>query len=470
MRRLSFMDRWFLLAESRETPNHVGGLYLFTIPEGEDETEFARQQLDILRSPEEWRHPFGDHLEMGALGPAGPTYWEPDEDLDVHYHVRHTVLPEPRRLEELFALAARLHENLLDRRRPLWETHLIEGLQDRQLALYSKVHHAAIDGVSGVRLALEMMSPDPEERRDYSPFSRHAYELAQAQRKRPEREPPTERDLAAVAEVLHQSLGVSTGLLAGLRTYARAWWSDEEQALPTAWTPAPKTSISTKITGRRSVVAHSYSLPRVRAVGKALGGTINDVVLAMCGGALRRYLAAHGELPDKPLMAMTPVSLRTEERGGVGNAVGAVVANLGTHLSDPGARFDAVTASMNEGKSLLRGMNAKEIELFTLLTLTPAMLAAVLGLGDRFSPYSAVISNVRGPRERRYWNGARLDGLYPLSSIYHGYALNITLLSNADQLDFGIVACRETVPNAPRLIEDLRIALEDLERAAGLSM
>lgn len=467
MRRLSFMDRWFLIAERRETPLHVGGLYVFTIPEGEDEGELARRQLEILRSPEQWRHPFGHRLEVGPLGLAGPSHWEPVEHVDVDYHVRRAVLPEPGERAELFELAARLHEGLLDRRRPLWETHVIEGLRDRRLALYSKVHHAAIDGVSGVRIALEMMSPDPEERRDYSPFSRHARELADAQRERREREPPTGREVEEAADALQQSLGVSTGLLSGLRTYARAWRDDDEHALPTAWAPAPETTLGTKITERRSVAARSFSLPRVRAVGKALGGTINDVVLAMCGGALRRYLTARGELPEKPLMAQAPVSLRTEGQGRVGNAVGALVANLGTHLSDPGARFEAVAASMNEGKSLLRTMSPRAIELFTLITLTPGMLAGVLGLGDRFSPYSAVVSNVRGPRERQYWNGLRLDGLYPMSTVYHGYALNITMLSNADQLDFGLVACRDTVPNAHRLVDDLEIALDELERAAG---
>lgn len=461
------MDKWFLLAERRETPMHVGGLYLFTTPEDEDGPEFIRQQLGLLRSPEEWRHPFGDHLAMGPLGPAGPTFWEPDEDLDVHDHVRHTVLTAPGRSEELLALAARLHQRLLDRRRPLWEMHVIEGLPDRRIALYQKVHHAAIDGVSGVRLALEMMSPDPEERRDYSPFSRRASEPADAERRR--REPTTEQELATVADALHERLGVRTGLLAGLRTYARAWWRGGEQALPTAWTPSPKTPLGAKITGRRRIVATSCSLPQVHAVGKALGGSINDVVLAMCGGALRRHLAAQGELPERPLMAMAPVSLRTEARGRVGNAVGALIANLGTHQSDPAARFRTVTASMNEGKALLRGMSAREIELFTLLTLTPGMLAGALGLGERFSPYSVVISNVRGPVERCYWNGARLEGFYPLGAIYHGYALNITLLSNADRLDFGIVACPDAVPDAERLGDDLRAALEELERAAGLS-
>ena len=462
------MDRWYLLAERRETPMHVGGLCLFTVPEEEDEAEFVRRQVDILRSPEDWRPPFGHRLKVGPLGPAGPTYWEPAEHLDVDYHVRHVVLSELQR-EDVFGLTARLHESLLDRRRPLWEVHLIEGLPDRRVALYSKVHHAAIDGVSAVRLALEMMSPEPAERHDRSPFARHIHERAGAGRDRPEREPPTPRELAAVAEGLHESLGSRTGLLAGLRTYARAWWSDEAQALPTAWTPEPETRFGNRISGRRSLVGHSCSLSRVRAVGKALGGTLNDVVLAMCGGALRRYLDVRGELPEQPLRAMAPVSLRTEERGRVGNAVGALVANLGTHLSDPGARFEAVAASMSAGKALPRGMSAREIELFTLLTLTPAQLAAVLGFGDRFSPYSVVVSNVRGPRERQYWNGACLDGLYAMGGISHGCALNITLLSNADRLDFGILACRDVVPDAQRLSDDLRCALEDLERAAGLA-
>lgn len=472
MHRLSAMDTGFLLAESRETPMHVGGLYLFTLPEGADEQEFLAEALEILRSPTEWRRPFGHRLHMGRLGPAGPTRWERDEKLDADYHVRHSALPRPGRYRELFVLAARLHQSLLDRHRPLWEAHVIEGLSNRQFALYSKIHHAAIDGVGGVRLALQMLSPDPSERRDYSPFSLHAHELAKAQREKARREkpeaPPSERDIKAVAEVLRESFGVSRGLLKSLSTYARAWWSSEEQPLTTSWTPAPQTSFSTKITGARRFVAQSYSLPRVKAVGKALGGTINDVVLAMCGGALRRYLIGRGELPEVPLTAMTPVSVRTQSHGEVGNAVGALTANLATHVRDPGERFRTVVASMKEGKSLLAGMSPKEIELFTQLTATPALLVGALGLGDRFPPYSTVISNVPGPRQRSYWNGASLDGMYPISAIYHGFALNFTLLSNADQLDFGIVACRESVPGVQRFIDHLEASLAELEEVAGL--
>ena len=206
----------------------------------------------------------------------------------------------------------------------------------------------------------------------------------------------------------------------------------------------------------------------MKAVAKALGGTLNDVLLAVCGGALRKYLLSLGELPDAPLTAMTPVALRAKSEDGAGNALGALTANLATHLDDPAARFELTKASMDQGKSLLHDMSPREIELFTQLTQAPALLVAALGLGDRFPPYSTVISNVPGPREVSYWNGARLDGMYPVSAVYHGFAMNITVMSNADQLDFGVTACRESVPSCQRIIDHLEDALVELEGVAGL--
>jgi len=463
MHRLSPLDAGFLIAESRETPMHVGGLYLFTLPDGVDETEFHREALDILRSPTEWRLPFGHTLARNRLGV--PTHWVPDDKLDVDYHVRHSALPKPGRYRELFVLASRLHQSLLDRHRPLWETHLIEGLSNRQFALYSKIHHAAIDGVGGVRLAQAMLSTDPDARIERSPLSLEAYEASRPKRRR---EPPTEGEVRKVTETLRASFGISRHVWESLRAYTRAWLEPEAAKLTTAWSATPVTSFSTRITGARRFVAQSYSLDRVRAIAKALDGTINDVVLAMCGGALRRYLLGQDELPDAPLTAMTPVSLRSAAHPEFGNAVGALVANLATHLPDPAARFEATRTSMNEGKSLLRDMSPREVELFTQVTQMPPLLIGALGLGDRFPPYSTVISNVPGPRERSYWNGARLDGMYPMSAIYHGFALNFTLLSNADQLDFGVIACRESVPSCQRIIDDLQEALVELEAAAGI--
>ncbi len=472
MRALSALDNGFLLAESRETPMHVGGLYLFTLPDGADMEPFLAEQLAILRSATRWRVPF-DH-KLGSPRFGGPRRcWVPDEAIDIDYHVRHSALPRPGRYRELFSLTARLHQTLLDRHRPLWEQHLIEGLQGRQFALYSKVHHAVVDGVGGVRLAQTILSTDPTERREFSPFSQAGEEFLRAQRRRPEPAPPTERELKVVASAIRQTYGAGRSVLHGLRTYARAWRKPEGSDLTTSWTPAPHTSISTRITGARRFVAQSYSLPRVRAVGKALGGTINDVVLAMCSGALRRYLLARNELPSTPLTALTPVSLRSRsDRGdsdqGAGNAVGAITANLATHIADPLRRFELIRASMIEGKALFAQMTPKEIALFTQLTQTPPLMVGVLGLADRFSPYSMVISNVPGLRQRSYWNGARLDGMYPVSAVFHGFALNITLLSNADQLDFGVVACRASVPSCQTIIDHIERALVELEALAGI--
>ena len=463
MHRLSPMDAGFLVAESRETPMHVAGLYLFTYPDGADEQEHVRKLLDILKSTTEWRRPFGHKLKLSTLGPVGPTHWVPDERLDVDYHVRHSALPRPGRYRELFALAGRLHQSLLDRHRPLWEVHVIEGLQNRQFALYSKMHHAAIDGVSGVRLAQTMLSPDPSEWRAHSPYSMEAHRLMRAARKAADASPPSDKEVKQVTALVRESFGVSRHLVSSMLTYTRAWLRPDANSITTAWKPAPHTSFSTRITGARRFVAQSYSLPRIRALGKALSGTINDVVLAMCGGALRRYLLSRNELPDAPLTAMTPVSLRTDDSGEIGNAVGALTANLATHIADPGQRFETVKASMTSSKELLRGMSPKAIELFSQITQTPAAVVGLLGLGDRFPPYSTVISNVPGPRETSYWNGARLDGMYPMSAIFHGFGLNITLLSNGDQLDFGIVADRTSVPRVQRLIDDLEDSLSELE-------
>ena len=467
MHRLTPMDAGFLVAETRETPMHVAGLYLFTYPEGADEQEHIRKLLDILKSPTEWRRPFGHKLKMSALGPMAPVHWVPDEQLDVDYHVRHSALPQPGRYRELFALAGRLHQTLLDRHRPLWEVHLIEGLQNRQFALYSKTHHAAIDGVSGVRLAQTMLSTDPTEWRAHSPYSMDAHRLMRAARKEADSTPPSDKEVKQVTALVRESFGVSRHVVSSMLTYTRAWLRPDGKALTTAWKPAPITSFSSRISGARRFVAQSYSLPRIRAVGKALGGTINDVVLAMCGGALRRYLLSRDELPAAPLTAMTPVSLRTNDNGEIGNAVGALTANLATHIADPAKRFETIKASMTSGKDLLRGMSPKAIELFSQITQTPAAVIGLLGLGDRFPPYSTVISNVPGPRKTSFWNGAKLDGMYPLSAVFHGFALNITLLSNGDQIDFGIVADRTSVPRVQRLIDDLEDSLAELEAVAA---
>jgi len=191
-------------------------------------------------------------------------------------------------------------------------------------------------------------------------------------------------------------------------------------------------------------------------------------VLAMCSGALREHLKRQGGIPDKPLKAMAPVSVRADGDTDSANAIGFITADLATHIEDPARRFAAIQASMAAGKALLRGMSQREVEAYTLITQGPLLIATLLGLASRFPAFSVVISNVPGPRKPMYWNGARLDGMYPASIPFHGIGLNLTLVSNHDRLDFGITACRRSVPQVQRLIDYLELALLELEAVVGM--
>ncbi|MBK6288163.1 MAG: wax ester/triacylglycerol synthase family O-acyltransferase [Gammaproteobacteria bacterium] len=470
MRRMAITDAFFLMNETRQTPMHVGGINLFTLPEGTDEQEFLQHLGEVLRYDGELRRPLGERLKLGPLGVAGPIHWERDDQLDMEYHVRHSALPKPGRYRELFALVSRLHSTLLDRNRPMWEMHLIEGLQKRQFATYMKAHHCAIDGVGAMHLTNSMLSSSPRTRIRQSPFSIEAYEAYRKRlgrtRARPRPTPDT-RDLRVVADAIKEQLGTSVNVASALGRYAGVWFGrGGDLAVP--WRNVPHTHFNTAVSGSRRFVAQSWPFARVRAVGKAFDGTLNDAVLAVCAGALRRHLIAEGDLPAHSLKAMAPISLRAEGDLDSANAVGFLTADLATNIADPDKRFAAIRHSMQAGKQQLAGMTPREIELYTVVTQGPMLLSTVLGLASRFPAFSTVVSNVPGPRETMYWNGARLDGIYPASIPFHGFALNITLVSYGGNLDFGIAACRRSVPRVQRLIDYMEEALVELEVTAGL--
>lgn len=468
MRRMSLMDAFFLINESSRTPMHVGGINLFTLPEGVDEPEFLHSLADALRHDGEMRRPFGEKLKMGPLGALGPVKWEVDDQLDLEYHIRHSAVPAPGRYRELFTLVSRLHATLLDRSRPLWEMHLIEGLQNRQFATYFKVHHCAIDGVGAMHLTNSMLSTDPNERIARSPFSIEAYEDYKAQLKqRAAPIEPKESELKAVTEILREQLGGTVHVASALRRYASVW-AGRNNSLSVPWHKVPNTPFNAKITGARRFVAQSWPLERVKRAGKAFDGTLNDAVLFMCSGALRMYLERHAELPDESLKAMAPISLRPADDVDSANAIAFLTADLATHIADPEKRMRAIQESMRAGKEQLAGMSRREIEIYTTLTQAPALLSTMTGMASKFPAFSTVISNVPGPREQLYWNGAKLDGIYPVSIPFDGFSTNFTLVSNNGQLDFGIVACRRTLPQVQRLIDYMEEALQELELAAGI--
>jgi diacylglycerol O-acyltransferase / wax synthase len=232
---------------------------------------------------------------------------------------------------------------------------------------------------------------------------------------------------------------------------------------------APRTILNTSISGSRRFAADGWDLARIRGVGKAAGATVNDVVLAMCAGALRQYLLDLDALPDAPLIAMTPVNLRADDTDDdrTGNAVGVILCNLATDLEDAGERLRAVRESMLHGKDVLSGLDQLQITALSALALTPIGLNTFLPLHRLTNAYNLVISNVPGPQETLYFNGARLQGLYPLSIPTHGQALNVTVTSYAGQLQFGLTGDRKALPSLQRLLVHLEDALADLEKAVA---
>jgi diacylglycerol O-acyltransferase / wax synthase len=459
MRALSPMDAGFANSETRETPMHVGGLLLLRPPEGAG-PDYVRELYAGFVSTKEFRPPFDVKL-VHPPERLGFPHWTTDEDLDIEYHLRHSALPRPGRYRELFVLVSRLHGTLLDRSRPLWEYHLIEGLETGQIALYSKLHHALLDGVAAMRLLQSSLSEDPQARVP-NPWSKEAA--------RPRREAPrvaVGSPLQAVADATkNQIANVSGAVRALVKAFgARQRTSNERMALPFE---APRSPLNVRVTGARRFVAQSYSLARVDAARSVLGATVNDIVLAMCSSALRRYLEEYGGgVPERPLTSMVPVSVRPSDGEEFGNAVSVAFVNLATHLADPAERLKVIQTSIRDGRSLIQELSFAEVTLYTALLAAPALTPALLGLGALLPATNVVISNIPGPSKTMYWNGARLDGMYPVSIVFHGLAVNITITSYAGSLDFGIVACRRSVPRVQRIIDFLEEGLVEIEELAA---
>ncbi|MDT8320826.1 MAG: wax ester/triacylglycerol synthase family O-acyltransferase [Xanthomonadales bacterium] len=466
MKRLSLLDSNFLIAENRETPMHVGGVSLYSYPKGVNKGKFLRELREIMVSSADLRAPFNQRLTRNLLSRANLVFhWQQDRNLDLDYHVRHSALPKPGRYRELFTLISRLHSTLLDRNRPLWEMHLIEGISGNQFAMYLKTHHCMMDGIASMQMAQCMLSDSPEGWVDYSPLSREAWESYKRGAEKPAQ--ISRADIHSLADRIGSQIDSGSQLAKALLKFGNVWLGGS-RPLNVPWHAVPHSIISSRVSGSRRFVAQTWPYARIRAVGKALEGTFNDAVLAMCAGALRCYLVATGELPTMPLKAMVPISLRREGDLESANALGFIIANLATQIEDPAERFHAIRQSVLAGKKVYAGLGPGEAALFTQLTMSPLLITNLLGAGQLLPAYNLVISNVPGPRSTRYWNGARLDGIYPASIVLHGQAMNITLVSYGDHVDFGIIACRKSLPSVQRLLDFLEESLQELEEVSGL--
>jgi len=454
MKALSPLDSLFLLIEHRRQPMHVAGLQLFT-PPAKAGPEFVRELVEQMRTFQTPSPPYSQRAVF-----RGRWYWRTDEQFDLDHHLRHLALPQPGRIRELLAMVSRLHGSLMDRGRPLWETNVIEGLHDGRFAMYSKVHHAMFDGVAATREARKSLDEDPDQRDMPPPWARP--------RSRRDR---TDQALSLASnplDTLLKSLKLNyrmlPGLAHGVKDLLRRSRHDLSDATPYQ---APPTMFNVRISSSRRFAAQSYSLSRIRKVGKACGATVNDVALAMCAGALREYLLAHDALPEQPLIAMVPVSVRAADGPEGGNQIAVILANLATQLSDPAQRLATIVASTQRAKERMAQMSGLEQMAYATAALGPMALTSPFGF-DRIRPaFNLVVSNVPGPTQPLYLNGARLDESYPVSIPIDGQALNITLTSYCDQIAFGFTACRRSVPGMQRLLDFTARALDELEAACA---
>ena len=456
----------FLMAENRTMPMHVGGLALYQKPEdaGRNYTrDLYQQMLDVDQiAPLFLKHP------RRSLKTAGQWVWAEDEEFDIEHHVRHSALPKPGRVRELLELCSRLHGTRLARERPLWEAHLIEGLRDGRIAIYTKIHHALVDGVSAMRLLQSVMSTDPDKRDLPPPWA--ARKPAAASRAHDE----AEHGLADVPlDAMRTAMGITAeaaGLPGALIKTLSAGIRDETSALSLH---APRTMFNTTITGSRRFAAQGWPLQRLRGISEASGTTLNDVVLAMCSGAVRAYLLDHDALPDTTLVSMVPVGLNAKSAGSAsdkgGNAVGAVMVKLGTDLADPADRLKQIHQSMLSGKRALGSMTPVQILAMSAIGMAPSIVTPMLRLhGILRPPFNLIISNVPGPKKPLYMNGAKMVGTYPLSIPIQGMALNITCNSYDRDMEFGLTGCRRSVPHLQRLLTHLDDEVAALEKAAGV--
>jgi len=495
VKQLTGIDASFLYMETASQFGHVSSVSIYARPPerpGYDPLSAWRTQLESrLHLLEPLRRrlrevPFAlDHA-----------FWIEDPDFDLDFHVRHNALPPPGDDEQLSELVARIIARPLDRTRPLWESYVIEGLSGDRFAILTKIHHATVDGASGAELMTLMLDSDPEG--DPIPLPVETW--------KPERVPSDQEVIARAMRTLVRKpgrallLGVGTmrefgratrnpavvaaanqfrstlrGPLGALLNRGRPRDAEGEQVAAGPALAAPRTPFNALITPHRRFAFRSVPLDEVKAVKNACGATLNDVVMAVVAGGLRTYLGRHDALPDSPLVAMVPVSIRTgQETEKWTNRVSAITAQIPTNEADPVERVRLVHDSMVSAKELFDAVPAEQLTDFAQFA-PPAVFAQAMRTSTRLSarfgaPVNLVISNVPGPRQPLYAAGAELLHYYPVSTIVNGQGLNVTVQSYRDWLDFGLVGCRELVPDIWDLLDDIVNDIVTLGAAVGVDV
>ena len=498
-KKLSSMDASFLYLETPEMPMHVGSMAIFRLPENysgnffEDFKAMIASRLHIAPI-------LKARLEKAPLDIDHPS-WVEDDQFDIDRHIFRASLPAPHDRATLERIVGWMHAKLLNRARPLWEFYVFEGMKDNEIGLYSKMHHACIDGGAGAALTSMIYDITPVPRQVDPPTARKVA-----------REP---RDIAASLLDSYQQLWVQpfeasaaakslelprTGKSdLGSILFDNAMFQIETavkfaSAVPTmlksvsdvigkitdpksrdslASMASPPTILNKAISSERSFAGTSISLSRAKAVAKASGGKLNDVVLALAAGVLRRYLISQGALPNKSLTAAVPISLREEGNAEANNQVFGMICTIATNIEDPKERLEAIIAQSSKSKEMSHPLRALMPQISNLSMLGAPIVVQILSLlysrsnlSDVLPPAANVtVSNVPGPRQTLYAAGAELLHIFPVSISAHGLALNITVQSYRDQLDFGFIAGANIIPHVQVLCDMLPVEFDALEAA-----
>ena len=464
MTPLSSLDAGLLYVETEEMTMHTMGILLVEPPD-----DAKTPAMDLVRGAlEERLHlipPFRRKLVQGPLK-IGDPYWIEDSEFELDKHLSHHVLPAPGELRELDALIGELAGGCLPRDKPLWELAVIEGLENGKIAIVTKVHHATMDGGRGAALMGQLFSTEP-----------HGEVPPPEEPWVPETEPTTPWLVADTVRTLlgkpRRVAAAATGIVSGLRGGEAK--GDEPAKEDTPDKPglfeAPPTMFNRVLTPNRSVALCDVPLEDVKNVGRSLGATVNDVVLAASCASLRSWLLSHGGLPDRPLIGVVPVSLREEGDHGEGNRVTVMRVRLPIDIEDPIERVRAihtVTRSEKKGQNRSGGGMVKNVVDILVNTSTPWLLTEIFAryslIAERIPPmWNVVVSNIAGSPVPLYFGGARLRQLYPLGPVQQGAGLNITVLSTDGRLCFGAMACTDLVPDVEEIASEFEAEIGRLK-------
>jgi WS/DGAT/MGAT family acyltransferase len=470
--RLGGLDAAFLSMETATMHMHVAAVLVLE-PPAHRQHEPVASHVERMRTIVDERLHLVPLLRRRALRvPFGLHHpvWVDDPAFDLDFHFQRGSLPAPGGPAELATYVAGILGRPLDKDRPLWEMHVVEGLDSGHLAVVPKIHHAAIDGVSGAETLAAFLDLGPEPRAVDPPS-------------RPWRPDPLPSDAELLAYSVsslsrqpeHAVYAVrrTFGALVGLSQRNRRLREEDELQPPPAPFRAPRTSLNGAVSAHRRVAFAEIPLEDIRQVRHAFGGTVNDVVLTAVSGGLRRLLAERGEQPDEPLVAMVPMSVRTEEdRGSQGNRLSAMLVSLASTVADPVARLRVVAEGTRLAKEQAGVLSEELIRgwaqlAFPALSARLARLSANLRLFDHVRPlFNVVVSNVTGPVLPLWWAGSKVVAVYPLGPIAEGVGLNVTVLSYLDTLHVGLTGCRELVPEVGHLGHLVTEAMAELVKAA----